>query len=655
MAASTGPAENNTIAIQQVELGDTFNLWRDVTNTATYKINKLKIYDATTTSSIAASISTGGTLSLDLSDNVTKGLTFQQPILFNSGVTFNGPVTFNAETVTLNANIVTIDDYNLVLGDTAAGSSDAKIDAAGGGGLYINRGSGGTAEWLWQTTQVHGITGVWRANSHIGFSGATSGIYPHSGGSLRVHGSGLQIDGGSTSDHGVMFNLTSTGVAGTTSGRTIEFSRYSPSGSTAFIRVLNGSTYGSQPFVNIPSGANRKRVTQTGHGFSFGMPVYINSTGAMYTIADCTSTEAAEVVGVVSDIIDANTFDLTFIGEIFGNFSNALLNASATLTPGAVYYLSSSAGKLNLTPANRSGQVHKAVFIASGTNSAVVLPFTGGLLAEDVQIITATTVGTTINQHNKFRVGDALRFKNGSSGLSYAYTGIAGHTYATYTDGIYVKSQANSEAEAEVIGIVTSVSPIILGAVDTKVNYRFTMATNGYMSVGVGGICASNGGVEGNMVAGVQYFLNTDCAGTTQALEDDTSPSFTDTPPSLVGRVRKPIAFSVSTTGAQLINYRGDINNSGQYPFTGYTGSSPDFTDMPIGSIVMGTTGSTLSPNTGVTLYYHNSGALDGEYGVYLNTSATGTRINGTWKTRGRAIDRSGAGVTAYHLCQRIS
>lgn len=262
MAASTGPAENNTIAIQQVELGDTFNLWRDVTNTATYKINKLKIYDATTTSSIAASISTGGTLSLDLSDNVTKGLTFQQPILFNSGVTFNGPVTFNAETVTLNANIVTIDDYNLVLGDTAAGSSDAKIDAAGGGGLYINRGSGGTAEWLWQTTQVHGITGVWRANSHIGFSGATSGIYPHSGGSLRVHGSGLQIDGGSTSDHGVLFNLTSTGVAGTTSGRTIEFSRYSPSGSTAFIRVLNGSTYGSQPFVNIPAGANRKRVTQ---------------------------------------------------------------------------------------------------------------------------------------------------------------------------------------------------------------------------------------------------------------------------------------------------------------------------------------------------------------------------------------------------------
>ena len=45
MAASTGPAENNTIPIQAVQLGDTFNLWLDVTNTAINKINELKVYD----------------------------------------------------------------------------------------------------------------------------------------------------------------------------------------------------------------------------------------------------------------------------------------------------------------------------------------------------------------------------------------------------------------------------------------------------------------------------------------------------------------------------------------------------------------------------------------------------------------------------------
>ena len=105
-----------------------------------------------------------------------------------------------------------------------------------------------------------------------------------------------------------------------------------------------------------------------------------------------------------------------------------------------------------------------------------------------------------------------------------------------------------------------------------------------------------------------------------------------------------------------MISYRGDVNNAGQSSFTGYTGASAEYADLPAGSIVMGTTGSTLSPNVGVTLYYHNSGGLSGEYGIYLGASTTGVTMNGTWKTRGRALDRNGAtGVTAYHLCQRIS
>jgi len=649
MAASTGPAENNTISIQQVELGDTFNLWKDVTNTATYKINNLKIYNATTTSSIAASVSTGGTLSLDLADNVNKGLTFVQPVLFSSGVTFNGNVTFNSGMVTLNANIVTIDDYNIVLGDTAAGSSDAKIDAAGGGGILLNRGSGATAEWLWQTTQVHGITGVWRANTHIGFSGATSGIYPQNGGSLRVHGSGVQIDGGSTSDHGVLFNLTSTGVAGTTSGRTIEFSRYSPTGVTVFMEVLNGTTYGAQPFVNIRNGANRKRVAQNGHGLSFGTPVYVNSSGA-YKPADCLSESSAEVVGVVSNLVDANNFEVTFIGEIFGNYSNALLTGASTLTTGSVYYLSTSAGKLNLTPSKASGTVHKAVFVATSTTSALVIPFTGGLLAEDVIITTASTVGRSVAQLNKFRIGDAVRWIAGSAGLSYAYTPGPGFTSATYADGIYVKAQANTATEAEVVGIVTGVTEIP----STKVNFKFTLTTDGYYT-GAVGLSATNSGVPGNAVAGVQYFLNTDCAGNTQALDNNSAPSFTNTPPTTVGQVRKPLMFTTTTQGGHIISYRGDVYNAAQSSFAGYVGALPEFADLPAGSVVIGTTGSTLSPNTGVTLYYHNSGGLSGEYGIYLGASTTGVTINGIWKVRGRAIDRGSTGVTAYHLCQRIS
>jgi hypothetical protein len=646
MASYTGPDEN-TYSIPQVALGDTFNTWRDITNTAVYKLNKLKLYEGISSGNISLTTTTGGTLSVALLETITTGHTF------TGDINFGGVVTFNGSTVTMNAQTVTIDDYNIVLGDLA-GASAAGISAAGGGGLILNLGSGATAEWLWQNFAVHGITGVWRANTHIGFSGATSGLYPAGGGILPVHGLAIRLDGGATTDHGLSISLTNTGgAAGATTNRAIEFSRYSPTGATVFMEVLNGTTYGAQPFVNIRNGANRKRVVQNAHGLSFGTPVYISGGGA-YLPADCTNVDKAEVVGVVSNLIDATTVEVTFIGEIFGNFTNALPSGS-NLTVGAVYYLSTSAGKLSITPSRAVGTVHKAVLIATGTSSAIVIPFTGGLLAEDAVITAASTVGRSIVQINKFRVGDAVRWISGSAGLSYAYAGgvpAPGFTSATYADGIYVKAQADTEAQAEVVGIVTDITPIETSAVNSK----FSITTTGFFDATNTGVSASNSGTSGNMVAGTQYFLSAGSAGDTQAFESSV-PSITNTPPTLVGQVRKPLLFSTTATSGHIISYRGDVNNSGQSSFTGYTGELAAYADLPTGSIVMGTTGSTLSPNVGVTLYYHNSGGLSGEYGIYLGASTTGITMNGTWKTRGRALDRGTAtgATTAYHLCQRIS
>ena len=136
------------------------------------------------------------------------------------------------------------------------------------------------------------------------------------------------------------------------------------------------------------------------------------------------------------------------------------------------------------------------------------------------------------------------------------------------------------------VGVVTDVTQILT----TGVNSKFTLTTNGYFT-GTG-FSASNGGVAGSGVAGVEYFLNANCAGITQALDDNTAPSLTDTPPTTVGYVRKPLVFSTTTVGGHIITYRGDVNNAGQSSFTGYTGSLPEFADLPTGSIVMGTTGS---------------------------------------------------------------
>lgn len=650
MASYTGP-DSNAYSIPEVELGDTFNVWRDITNTAVYKLNKLKLYEGISSGSISVTTSDGGTASIALLSEITTGHTF------TGNINFGGVVTFNGGTVTMNADTVTIDDYNIVLGDKA-GASDALIEAAGGGGILLNRGSGNTAEWLWRNIGLHGVTGVWRANNHIGFIGATSGLYPADGGTLRVHGLGIRLDGGTTTDHGLLVNLTDTGgLNGATTNRAIEFSRYSLAGSTVFMEVLNGTTYGAQPFVNIRNGANRKRVNQTNHGLSFGTPVYVNASGN-YAPALSTSISVAEVVGVVSDRIDANNFELTFSGEIHGNFSNSLLSGASTLGTGGVYYLSNSAGKLSPSPSTAPGTVHKAVFIATGSSSAVVVPFTGGLLAEDVIIASATSVVREVSQFNKFRVGDAIRFLPGTNvGLSYDYpVAIGGSTGATYSTGIYVKAQANTEADAEVLGIVTSTTAIPdIGGTSTGVNYKFSMTTDGFFQE-VTGVCASNAGVAGNMANGVQYFLAANCAGTSRAYESNV-PSLTDTPPATIGYVRKPLLNSVSTVSGQIISYRGDVNNAGQSSFTGYTGASADYSDLPVGSIVLGVTGSTLSPNTGVTLYYHNTAGFSGEYVVYLGASTVGVTMSGTWKVRGRALSyATGSGSTlAHHLCQRIS
>jgi hypothetical protein len=220
-----------------------------------------------------------------------------------------------------------------------------------------------------------------------------------------------------------------------------------------------------------------------------------------------------------------------------------------------------------------------------------------------------------------------------------------------------VKAQANSEREAEVVGLVTDVTQIA-GQGATGVNYKFTMTTNGYFVASGAGYSATNGVVIGNAQAGVEYFLSANSAGSTQAFDDNTAPSLTDTPPTTIGYVRKPLLFSTTTQGGHIIAYRGDVNNAGQSSFTGYTGSSSDYTDLPLGSIVIGFTGSTISPNTGVTLFYHRTPAgVSGEYGIYLGAAPaiSGVTLSGTWKTRGRAIDSSGTGLTAYHLCQRVS
>lgn len=641
MAANTGP-DLNTYSIPEVALGDTFNTWRDITNTNIYKLNKIKTYDGFSSSSIDLNVSSGGTFSPEIATNVNKGITFMLPVNFQSGVTFNGAVTFNASTFTVNANVVTIDDYNIVLGDTT-GASDAGITAAGGGGLLIKRGtSGQTAEWLWQTTNVHGVTGVWRSNAHIGFSGATSGLYPTNGGVLPVYGSGIRIGGGNTSDHGLLVSLSNDGgTAGTTANRSISFSRYAPTGSTAFMTVLSGATYGAYPNVSIASGANKKTIRQVNHPFVFGSPVRLAANG-VYEKAIGDSAENAEIVGIVSNVLSVNEFELSFIGEIFGDFT-AVTHDGATLATGNVYYIHPTiTGKYNITPSTISGSVHKACFVATSATSAIVLPFTGGVISDAVLLSDSSSLTTPIRQYNTFKIGDVVRFRAGTTTLSYGYTlPSPGTVSETYTNGIYVLAQANSKEEAEVAGVITKTDNYVVNGTNTGINMKFNVLMDGFFDLtsSSGGMSAANGSVPGKLTAGTVYYLNSDTVGTTGSLENASKYCLTSVEPTTIGYVRKPVLLATAPYSGYAFSYRGDVYAGEALTASGYSHRNRVINgDMRVNQ--RGMTGATYGPSVGARYYAYDM--------WWANRSYSGT----TFTYQGGVT--SGATLSGYMQYLRI-
>lgn len=111
-------------------------------------------------------------------------------------------------------------------------------------------------------------------------------------------------------------------------------------------------------------------VVQVAHGFAVGDALYLNS--GTYTKAIATSAAAAEVVGIVSAVADADNFTL---------LTHGLITGLSGLTAGSAYFLSpGSAGALTATIPTTSGQVVKPLLIANSTTSGYFINLRGELL-----------------------------------------------------------------------------------------------------------------------------------------------------------------------------------------------------------------------------------------------------------------------------------
>lgn len=198
-------------------------------------------------------------------------------------------------------------------------------------------------------------------------------------------------------------------------------------------------------------------VSQTSHGFSIGDVVYFDGVSYLPALASADST--SEVLGVVSDVPDSNSFDLLMSGYISGLSGKE---------PGETYYLSATiAGDMSTSEPVTAGQISKPVFIAESESTGYVKDMRGAVVQSqstgvlgswDVYSPVVTGFGTITNDSFQYRVnGDSLQVRG------FFTAGTTSAVLGTFTlPGTYVISTtksvvANTSAAAgPQVGVITN-------------------------------------------------------------------------------------------------------------------------------------------------------------------------------------------------------
>ena len=538
---STGP-QFNTYEITDVSLGDTFQEWRRITNEDIIdKLNRIKLYTGISGDGISVGVNTAGEFQIEHSGHVLKG------------VTFGGEVTILGQMTTMHSTNVTVADYNLVLGGTYESggtgcSGDSEILTAGGGGIIIARADGPSAGWLWKPHQIGtcGHTGAWTTNENIEF-GDGKGLVTGTAGNIHFAGGesceslilgftaapGFTNSGGITRDH----RSVTLRYDNTTLSTPVEIAEISEDG-----------------FANFHHGVNKKRViTASAHGLSFGMPVRPTANG--FTAAYAANKEQAEAIGIVSDVINDTTFDITFQGEVRGDFSKIIDNVPVgfTLEIGKAYFLSSgSTGMLsqNAPVDSQVGFVRKPMMIGIEGDTGFVVSYIGGEIAESIETgVIAQGNRLLVNQENHgFSSGDVMRFDEGVTNSAQPF-------------GTYQKAEANTEVKAETQGIISEVVKKAGGGSDA-----FYLTNSGWIDLA--------DGPHTPYETGRVYFLTPNTSASSNS-------SLGLDYPRTINMVKKPMFIATSPTKGLVLSYVGRRITENVAPPTG--GGDADETASLVG------------------------------------------------------------------------
>ena len=272
------------------------------------------------------------------------------------------------------------------------------------------------------------------------------------------------------------------------------------------------------------TGGTSTSITQARHGFNIGNILRYN--GTTYTLAKANAEATADVVGVVTDVTDINTFELTMCGIV--TFASGV-----SFTPGAAYFLSdSTAGAFTPTEPTAVGSVSKPLLIATGIKTGYFYNWRGIEITKEITIddilpdqtgnansvlmtngtdagwqsIASATSTVTVTATNTFVVGQLVK---------------ATSTPATP----FALAQANNEANANVFGIISAANAT-----------AYSVTTFGKVS-----------GLTG-LTAGTLYYLSDSTAGALTATEPTAATSFS-----------KPVLIATSSTSGVFYNQRGLI------------------------------------------------------------------------------------------------
>ena len=218
-------------------------------------------------------------------------------------------------------------------------------------------------------------------------------------------------------------------------------------------------------YLNTSISSLENIVSQSNHGFSIGSVLRVDLTSSLYVTssANTTTGEQSEVIGIVENIIDQNTFTLIYDGIYTLTSGSYPSWAAGGFVPGTVYFLNDTGSLINTDPSEilNTTWVSKPVLYAI-TSTQGLIDKQRGFYRPGYKEQSYSKIYVTGS--NSFLLGDVLRKTK---------------DFETASFGNWTLASADTYDSSRVVGVVTEVSPNYFGLTVSGLVHNLNYLSNG--------------------------------------------------------------------------------------------------------------------------------------------------------------------------------